>query len=191
MMAPQWHLHGHALGRFVWVSDGFLLLVAVGYLLDGEGVVGWFLLAAAVHEIGHVVAILLCGGRITHFALTCAGGKMRYHLPQETAGQRACIAVMGPLFGIVLALCTDGVLAGASLMLSVFNLLPVPPLDGSFVLAALVPCAALQRAVAVLATVAVVALGVVVAWQAHGFGVLMIGTILAVEQIKPRKMQRK
>lgn len=187
MAAPKWRCNGHALTRFVWVSDGFLLLVAVGYLLDGEGVVGWFLLAAAVHEIGHMVAIALCGGRITHFALTCAGGKMRYHLPCEMPWQRACIAAMGPLFGIVLALCTHGVLAGASLMLSLFNLLPVPPLDGSLVVAALLPSHALQRAIAVLATVAVLALGVVVAWQAHGFGVLLIGTILAVGQFPRRR----
>ena len=121
-------------------SPGFLLLTATLALLDGEGVLPWAALAAAVHELGHYVAVRLQGGQVQGLHLTISGGNMvldgRY--PLTYAGELAAI-LAGPCANLLLALVVirlgtgreaGWLLAGLSLCLGWFNLLPVWPLDG-------------------------------------------------------------
>lgn len=124
----------------VKLSPGFLLLAAVLALLDGEGMLIWAALAAAVHELGHYAAVRLQGGSVKALHLTISGGEMmldrRY--PLTYAGELLSI-LAGPGASLLLALAAlrlgngreeSWLLAGLSLCLGWFNLLPVWPLDG-------------------------------------------------------------
>ena len=123
--------------RGVTCTPGFLLLGAALALLDGEGVLPWALLAAAVHELGHYTAVRLQGGAVKGLRLTISGGEMTLNRrrPLTYAGELAAI-LAGPGASLALAWAAlrlgEGgwLLAGLSLCRGGFNLLPVWPLDG-------------------------------------------------------------
>ena len=98
----------------IQVRDGFLVLMAALWCADKSGVLPIFLLAAAVHECGHLFVIRLSGGTV--HAICLAG----------PAASFALTALANPLGAYRLA--------GASALLGLFNLLPVPPLDGGMAL---------------------------------------------------------
>lgn len=120
----------------VEVSPGFLLLLGALFWLDeGTGLLPWGLLACALHELGHIGAAAVWQGRVRSLSLTVVGAELRidYGAPL-TYGQDSLVALAGPganlLFG-ALALGLGWELAGiVSLTIGIFNLLPIPPLDG-------------------------------------------------------------
>ena len=128
--------------RRVEVSGGALLLLAALYYLDGQGVVLPALLACALHEGGHWLAIRALGGRVSALRLTCVGAEMRLsaRYPLGYAGQ--CIAALaGPCANLAAAWAAARTgtewgycFAGLNLALGAFNLLPAAQLDGGRVL---------------------------------------------------------
>lgn len=123
----------HSTGGF-WLLMGALLLAAPLSL------VGWFLLACAVHEGGHIWAIRSLGGGVESLRLTGLGAVL---IPRQdrvfTYGEECRIALAGPAASLLLALLAAPALqtlAGVSLALGLFNLLPLAPLDGGRVLGA-------------------------------------------------------
>ena len=54
----------------VRISPWFPVLLCAFYRLDPVGCFWPFLGAAAIHEVGHCLAVLLCGGSIHSLALT-------------------------------------------------------------------------------------------------------------------------
>ena len=59
----------------VEVRDGFVVLLAALWCMDGTNVLPLFLLAAAVHEAGHVLTLYLSGGRVHRLVLTKSEAK--------------------------------------------------------------------------------------------------------------------
>ncbi len=131
----------------VHITPGFLLLLTAVTVFCGVEFTLVTLLAAAVHEIGHVMCAVLCGGRIRGFRFNAAGVELvldgRFSYIQD-----ALIALSGPLAGAMLAcaaLCAGelagGVwafrLAAVSTLYTVFNLLPLSSMDGGRALYAL------------------------------------------------------
>ena len=57
----------------VRISPWFPVLLCAFYRLDPVGCFWPFLGAAAIHEVGHCLAVLLCGGSIHSLALTARG----------------------------------------------------------------------------------------------------------------------
>lgn len=124
------------------ISGGALLMLAALYYLDGQGVLPLALLACALHEAGHWLAIRALGGRITALRLTCVGAEMRLsaRYPLGCAGQ--CIAALaGPCANLAAAWAAARTgtewgycFAGLNLALGAFNLLPAAQLDGGRVL---------------------------------------------------------
>ena len=112
-------------------DDGFFFLTALLLLtLPLRWVLACFL-AAAVHELGHVLAVLLCGGRITGILLSFRGARMdAAPLP---VGAELCCVLAGPLASLLLGLGLPWFprLALCGLVQGVYNLLPFGALDGA------------------------------------------------------------
>lgn len=113
------------------------MLMAALWCVDETNVLPLFLFAAAVHEIGHILVLYLAGGRVHKLILTACGAVLRCALPQNRFAC-AAICLAGPAASFALTAlagaCDAYRLAGASALLGIFNLLPMPPLDGGMVL---------------------------------------------------------
>lgn len=103
------------------------------------------LAAAALHEAGHILACMLFHVPMRGFRLHTAGAVIGYDAASLPYFKEAWIAASGPIAGIcgtaAAALWGSGrsaaLFAAASLGLSVFNLLPILPLDGGVILSAI------------------------------------------------------
>lgn len=114
---------------------GFAALIALA-LLGGAGpALPAVLLAALCHELGHLAALRLAGAGVERLRLTAFGAEIRADTRRLSYPHEIACTLAGPAVNLVLALVlarTAGwyVLAGSSLLLGCFNLLPVPALDG-------------------------------------------------------------
>lgn len=163
----------------VEVSGGFLLVLALLYYMDDQGLLFPALAACALHELGHLAAIYLLGGRVVRLSLSCVGAEMRLSDRQAMGhGGEVLAALAGPAAGLLAAwpmarMGTDWgwCCAGLSVVLSLFNLLPVSRLDGGRALGHLLALAGLEgaeRAIAVLSA-------------ASAAGLLLVGGLLFIQ----------
>lgn len=115
----------------VYAAPSFYVFWAIFCLLDEEDVMPLFICAAIIHELGHAVAIYLCGGKITGIRLGITGAVL---VQGRCLGywQECVIALAGPAAGLAGAclLSAYPMAAGANLLLTLFNSLPILPLDG-------------------------------------------------------------
>jgi stage IV sporulation protein FB len=140
------------MGRMrVEVRPAAALLFALALFFDTDGLVSAMVPAICVHELGHVLLLKLCGRRVTCLRVGLAGLELDY-APGLDGLQGVLCAAAGPIAGGVYALtaCSVGkpfwtVSGAASFVLTVFNLLPIAPLDGGRVLCALLPGIAGRR----------------------------------------------
>ncbi len=138
--------------RVRWsISPPALALLALAYFLDGSGAVSALMPAALAHELGHILALRFCSRRLTGVSLTLGGFALDY-APRLEGAQAALCAFAGPLLGAFYAVCACSLggsfwrMSGAvGFALSVFNLLPILPLDGGRIAAALLPAALAER----------------------------------------------
>ena len=109
---------------------GFWLVLALMLLLFPLKFLAGVLIAALVHEYGHLLAIRLTGGQVLSLRLRAGGAEI------ETApmkpGKEALCAIAGPAAGALTIFAWQWFpeLAVAGLVQTVFNLIPVYPLDG-------------------------------------------------------------
>ncbi len=93
-----------------------------------------FLLAAGFHELGHFLCLWGMGAPPKALYLTAAGARME--TPPLSYGKNILAAAAGPMASMLLALCWPlcPALGLLSLMLGIFNLLPLGTLDGGKIL---------------------------------------------------------
>lgn len=111
-------------------DGGFWLVLAMAVLLFPLRFLTGVILAAAVHELGHLAALRLAGARL--LGMECyAGGARIMTEPMEPGREILCL-LAGPAAGAlcVLAWRWFPELALAGFVQTVFNLIPVYPLDG-------------------------------------------------------------
>ena len=98
-----------------------------------------FLLAAMTHELAHIAALLLCGGKLHCVVLGMTGARME--ASSLTCGQSVFCSLAGPFAGISLLLLAEVFPEAAlcGLVQGIYNLLPLYPLDGGRVLRLLLP----------------------------------------------------
>lgn len=120
------------------IHPSFFVFWTITCLLDVDGYLWQFVLAAGIHELGHAAAVFLAGGRIDTLVLYAAGACMNIH---HTRGY-VCdilIAAAGPLSGFIAAIVSAELgnlsFSGVNLLLSLFNCLPILPLDGGCIVA--------------------------------------------------------
>ena len=131
----------------VRVTPGFVLLMAVWFLLDRAGLYWCALPAAALHEAGHLLAIRLCGGRPRLLTLSAGGlridyaGALSYARETVVALAGAAVNLLAAVLACVVYARTgraDAVcMAGVQLLFAAANLLPLRALDGGQALRAL------------------------------------------------------
>lgn len=125
---------------------GFVLLASLMYLLDDSGLVSAVIPCVAIHELGHLLALIILGNPPRALNAGLSGFSIDYAGKTEGFGRFAA-ALAGPLSGIAFALLCARLgaelespflimTAGVSCGLSLFNLLPVYPLDGGLALSA-------------------------------------------------------
>lgn len=123
----------------VEISGGFLLLTAWFALENGWRPLLALLSAAAVHELGHLLALRFFRVPVTRFRLCIFGAELQADRGRLSYGQDLAVLLAGPginlLCGWALSWAARGrgwmyLAAGAHLLLGLFNLLPVRTLDG-------------------------------------------------------------
>lgn len=131
------------LGRLE-LSGGALLVIALLFYLDRDGMMLWFAISCGLHELGHGCAIHLLGGKIRKLRVSCVGVELQLSQAEPlSAGQMCLAALAGPTVNFLLcavgrALARRGagaelyLFAALNLGLGSFNLLPVNGLDGGW-----------------------------------------------------------
>lgn len=131
----------------VAVVTGLVTMAGFTLLLHWE-VAALLIFALFVHEFGHLLAYRMMGqpwGRMIF--LPFLGAIAMPRLPFESQGQAVFAALMGPGFSTLLAIACAlppalgfplnpviGLLGVVTVLLNIFNLLPVEPLDGGVAL---------------------------------------------------------
>lgn len=123
------------LGR-VTVYPGFwgMLLFALGV---GAGeVLPLVGMAALCHEMGHFVCLRLFGVYVEEISFTCFGMEIQANTRYLSYGKDILCTLAGPAVNLALAfvfarVSEDYLLSGANLLQGIFNLLPVPGVDGA------------------------------------------------------------
>lgn len=115
----------------------FPATVVVLLTLDTGGMAGWCLAASVMHEAGHFLMLLACGGRPAQVSIGIFGVRVEQDVHAPIGyGKNVWVSLAGPLVnglscGILLLLgggWTTPVMVHATM--AVMNLLPVEPLDG-------------------------------------------------------------
>ena len=109
---------------------GFFPVLALMLLLFPLRFLVGVLLAALIHELGHLLALKIAGGRVLSIRLRSFGA--RIEAAPMSPGRTALCALAGPAAGAltIFAYKTFPELALAGLVQTVFNLIPMYPLDG-------------------------------------------------------------
>lgn len=117
------------MGR-VRVEGGFWIVLGLAVLLLPLRVLLGIILAAAVHELGHLTAMYFLGVPVLGFVLHPDGA--RIEAGHMEPGEEIICALAGPVAGIVTIFAWKWFpeLAVAGLVQTVFNLIPIYPLDG-------------------------------------------------------------
>ena len=121
----------------VQISSGFCLLAAWFGAANGWKTLGMVLGAALLHEMGHLIALRLLGGRVSAVRIGALGAVMEMDSGKLSYTRELLVVLAGPgmnllCAGLGLWLGNGKWLTaiGAHLTLGAFNLLPVRPLDG-------------------------------------------------------------
>ena len=121
--------------RKLSVTWGAVGLLALALFAGAGEVLPVVALAALCHELGHLTALALVKAKIERIRLTAFGAEIRADTRYLPYGREIFCTLAGPAVNLVLAVVLaraagNYLLAGANLFLGVFNLLPLPSLDG-------------------------------------------------------------
>jgi len=167
------------LGLFIWFCGGTLLIAV--------------LFAAICHELGHYLLLRYLGVKVKMLRISPFGAVMELaECSRISYGGELLAAAAGPAVNLLLALILAWVgrwqeaaylFAGTQLVLGVFNLLPIAPLDGSALLWNTVawctePYTAdkVSRTVSLVFTLLIMAAALAL-WMATGAPFLLIGAV--------------
>lgn len=110
------------------------LLLAFAVLILPLKWVGAVVVAATIHELGHYAALRLCGVVVSGITVSLDGARMC--VGEMNRRQELLCAIAGPLAGILLFPLRYHIprICFCAMIHSLYNLLPIYPLDGGRVL---------------------------------------------------------
>ena len=96
---------------------------------------GIILLAALVHEMGHLLVLCLTGANISGIRIGMFGAVLDADTSRLSYGKELAAVLAGPMANLLAAFACgirgdSALFIGANVVLCIFNLLPVRPLDG-------------------------------------------------------------
>ena len=161
----------------------YLYLAILLLILPVKWLVAWFI-AVCFHEFFHYVAIKLCGG--TSYNLSVGFGGAIISCSDLTSKRLILVLLAGPAGGMLLLLSGRWFpqLALCSWVLSVYNLIPLLPLDGGQALQLLINNSRLFHLIERIILVLLMASSVFLSLKLH-FGPLPV-TVVAMLWIKNR-----
>lgn len=120
-------------GRLV-VTPGFAALLSASAYFGSLRLTGVFLLAAAIHETGHLLALHFMDTAPERLTLSACGAELTVRSGLSFR-RELFLCLAGPAANLLTAIVLSALdrwplLLGASLLLCAFNLLPLRPLDG-------------------------------------------------------------
>lgn len=126
------------------ISAGFCLLLSWFAIVNGWELLMIVLGAATIHELGHFLVLKSLGAGVKGLRLSVFGAVLETDSARLSYGGELAAVLAGPAANLlcVLLLAPLGgkwaVFLGANLVLCIFNLLPVRPLDGGKALGLLI-----------------------------------------------------
>ena len=113
--------------------DTYIYLVLLLFLLPFKWLLAW-LLAIFAHEMSHWLAVIICGGKTCGVSVSIGGAKMNCTLLSKKKQIMAILS--GPIGGLLPVLLSRYFprVALCCCALSIYNLLPLRPLDGGSLL---------------------------------------------------------
>lgn len=124
---------------FISFDFWFFVVIAIAIYLGGEALC--LLLAALLHEAGHCLALAATQNSISQLRFSGCGVRITpCYRRVPSVDQELIILIAGPLagvFGAMLLKTTEPRFSKISLLLSIFNLLPIRGLDGGSMLSLL------------------------------------------------------
>lgn len=126
-------------GINVYISFWFLAAVAVSCIAGHGAPAIYILLPIAVHELGHLIVMGICGAKIKAVLLTIKGIKIQRKEQIFGYGAEIAIVLGGVVANIIFAVCLKlfcfqsmriMLLISANIAVVIFNLMPIGDLDG-------------------------------------------------------------
>jgi len=116
------------------IRPTFWIFVALLIIADESHFLLCSLPAIFVHEIGHFVAILISKCKIVGISLSGIGAEIEIDNASNPYYLDILIYISGPIFSIIFSILSSCLgwytMSGISLVLGLFNLLPISMLDG-------------------------------------------------------------
>lgn len=118
------------------ITPGFWLLLGGTLLIGAAEVMPLMVMAALMHETGHLLALSVCGVGVQEICFTAFGAEIRADTRYIPYWQDILCTLAGPFVNIAAAvvlaqMAGDHLQAGANLLQGCFNLLPLTGLDGA------------------------------------------------------------
>ena len=170
---------------------GWMLLSLLCFFLDYPSLLV-LLGNVYVHEMGHLWMLRRMGVYVREIALSGTGLCIVCNTAMLSSVRLFLCAMAGPLFGLVSAVIVSAaanlgdndflrLFAGAGVILSVFNLMPVAPLDGYRMLRALAP--RLAPYVCTITALLMLAVGLWLMVVGYGTSFAFLGLFLVIRDI--------
>lgn len=117
------------------IGVGFWILLGAALLIGAGEVLPLVAIAALCHELGHLAALRVVGARVERLRFSAFGAEIRADTRYLPYGKEIFCTLAGPAVNLALAfifarVSGDYLLAGANLLQGIYNLLPLPSLDG-------------------------------------------------------------
>ncbi len=127
------------------ITVPFAFLIALLLLFDKTGMMSVSVIAVALHELGHLIALYLLKQPPKSITLCIIGVNIKHNFLFEKPAYEAVVASAGPLANLITSLLLvpfisysfPAALCAAGIVIGGFNLLPLSELDGGDILKSL------------------------------------------------------